>query len=318
MRTIAIEAPSAPAAAGSQGQTYAVKVITPLFGGGTTPRKVDPVSVIRVPSVRGHLRWWYRAVIGRRYEDAAFLRESEAAIFGDTSRASKVDVRVKVTNPGRQLTPGEVVLRDGDRLFPVFSGDYQNVRIGVEFELTLRYPAELKDTMETVVWAWSNFGGIGAKTRRGCGALWIKEFAPRAMKDRSAMVLQGWSVRLGGAAVDRGSWPQLQEIPLARPSTGGDADPLAAWRACIEYYRTFRQAGPAAHGIGSFDTLGYAHGQRRMGSPVILRPIAWKEGTLAAPMIVPLRVGEATSRPAVAKVMAFMRKQHGFRECGEF
>ncbi|MCC6585127.1 MAG: type III-B CRISPR module RAMP protein Cmr1 [Bryobacterales bacterium] len=334
MRTIEVAAPAAPGGGQVSALKYLVKVITPLFGGSVTPRKADPAAPIRVPSIRGHLRWWYRATVGRQYHTVAELRAAETEIFGDTAGASAVDVRVTIKQPGRPLKDDEVPLRQGDRLFPIFPGDYRSVLVGVEFELELRLPEKLKPTLETVLWAWSNFGGIGAKTRRGCGAVWIAEFAPKAYKDRSGIAVQHWSKRVAPAASASGEWPQLGETPVVRPSTitvaapkpgpngelveRADMTPLAAWRAAIEAYRAFRQAGPSAHGIQSFDLLGYAQGQRRMSSPVILRPAAWKEGTLAMPMVVPLKVANAGSVDAVHRAVEFLRKQQGFRAIGEY
>ena len=45
-------------------RTYTL--LTPLFGGGVEPREADPVSVVRATAVRGHLRFWWRAVRGWR------------------------------------------------------------------------------------------------------------------------------------------------------------------------------------------------------------------------------------------------------------
>ena len=53
----------------------------------------------------------------------------------------------------------------------------QPLRKGVRFELTIRFPAFFAEKMaiqpeiEAALWAWETFGGIGARTRRGFGAL---------------------------------------------------------------------------------------------------------------------------------------------------
>ena len=32
--------------------------------------------------------------------------------------------------------------------------------------------------VEPAVWAWANFGGLGGRTRRGCGAVMCQTFVP--------------------------------------------------------------------------------------------------------------------------------------------
>lgn len=39
-----------------------IEVVTPIYGGGVETRKIDGVNTIRVPTIRGHLRFWWRAL----------------------------------------------------------------------------------------------------------------------------------------------------------------------------------------------------------------------------------------------------------------
>jgi hypothetical protein len=181
----------------------------------------------------------------------------------------------------------------------------------------------MQPTLETVLWAWTNFGGIGAKTRRGCGALYCQDFAPKAYKDRSNVAVQGWSRRLPDDTDTKASlrpWPCLGRQPLARliRPPQSDLTPVAAWRAAIESYRQFRQQGPAAYGIASFDSLGFAS-KGRMASPILLRPVAWAGGESAAPMLLPLLIGNRPDvRDAVAKVRDFFLQKHRYQEVLEY
>lgn len=45
----------------------------------------------------------------------------------------------------------------------------------VSFILTISFPAEAKKDIEGALWAWETFGGIGARTRRGFGALFLEK-----------------------------------------------------------------------------------------------------------------------------------------------
>lgn len=65
----------------NEGLTIRLKVITPLFGGGYEPREVDPVRIIRPATVRGHLRFWWRALYGGQYSSSEELFQAESALW---------------------------------------------------------------------------------------------------------------------------------------------------------------------------------------------------------------------------------------------
>ena len=67
--------------------TFRIQFITDALLGGATPHEAGEV---RVPSIRGQLRWWARALgLGRAVEDRLF-----GSIAGDSGRASSVTLRV--------------------------------------------------------------------------------------------------------------------------------------------------------------------------------------------------------------------------------
>lgn len=83
-----------------------LEVVTPILGGSYKTREVDEVEIIRPASVRGHLRFWWRALYGAHYgsSESLYVREGElwgrAGTRNDGGR-SKVDVRVRVVGrPG--------------------------------------------------------------------------------------------------------------------------------------------------------------------------------------------------------------------------
>ena len=55
------------------------KVITPLYGGGEETQKPDSVTTVRASEVRGHLRFWWRALHGDWKLDK--LKTEEAKLF---------------------------------------------------------------------------------------------------------------------------------------------------------------------------------------------------------------------------------------------
>ena len=61
-----------------------------MTGGGFSAGRFDPARPVRVPSIRGHLRNWFRLM----------NQEGESELFGSTDKAGKVYVDVKdVSSP---------------------------------------------------------------------------------------------------------------------------------------------------------------------------------------------------------------------------
>ena len=58
---------------------FEVEVVTPLFLGGAYLGKAE----LRVPSMKGALRFWWRALHGS--DDLEHMKERESAIFGSTT-----------------------------------------------------------------------------------------------------------------------------------------------------------------------------------------------------------------------------------------
>lgn len=187
----------------TQVRTY--KLITPLFGGGAETQKPDAVTTVRGSEVRGHLRFWWRATRGGAFDgDLQKMKEAEENIWGSAADEkkpgpSKVKINVKVANRGTDDQPFEVVKNKKNKLitqprngsvvpayvaFPLQpkKEDLKQagqmtaaVRVGVEFVLEISYPHDLEGDIGPALWAWETFGGIGGRTRRGFGALQLKE-----------------------------------------------------------------------------------------------------------------------------------------------
>src|SRR5436305_637357 len=72
---------------------FRVQLVTPCFLGGAVKQ-----AEWRAASLRGQLRWWYRAVAGAVYAgDLARVRGGEERIFGSTRRSAAL--RVGALNP---------------------------------------------------------------------------------------------------------------------------------------------------------------------------------------------------------------------------
>lgn len=166
-------------------ETREYELITPLFGGGVETKKADEVSVIRATEIRGHLRFWWRATRGGQFETIEDLKKHEDAIFGSTDQHSALQIEVEIINRGRNFPdqrdtnnqPQPIHSTKSPFSYVAFPlRDETNARVieNVSFKMRLCFPAEFEADLRDSLWAWETFGGIGARTRRGFGALSLK------------------------------------------------------------------------------------------------------------------------------------------------
>jgi len=292
---------SSPASTRLQ-KTYEIEVVTPMFGGGVDPGVNDESKLIRETSIRGALRFWFRATVGAKFQTSEELFRCESEIFGTTDLPSRVMVRVSHVLSQASESYGDLSPKAGSTLgyalFPFASNQQNNTpeRSGRRstFDLTLSYPKEYEKDVETALWAWFNFGGIGARTRRGCGALFCKEFAPR--RDGKKVVWRQNFVlpMLESARGIVRKWPTLGEALLHTKTS----DPLAMWTFGVDDCKYFRQGLNFARNNGSNrprpgrsfwpepDALRRITGQHApQHEPYADRPIAFPRAELGAPIV---------------------------------
>jgi CRISPR-associated protein Cmr1 len=224
-----------------------LQTITPMFGGSAETRRVDPEHPIRAASVRGHLRFWWRATAGAAFETEKELYDAESTIWGNTKLHGKVRIEVEVTNAGQEVEPVRHVPRKNGKmgvdfgsnpaypayaLFP-FQGTIKygrtdeapdKARNDIKFTLCLYYPADLRSQVETALHAWVMFGGIGSRTRRGCGSLQVVDDDARKLNAPTE------------------SPNMLTTLPASYFVGRPQHDALRAWADAVAVYRDFRQS----------------------------------------------------------------------------
>ncbi|MGH8012915.1 MAG: type III-B CRISPR module RAMP protein Cmr1 [Candidatus Binataceae bacterium] len=261
-------------------------MVTPLFGGGAEAGTVDETLPIRGTSIRGQLQFWWRATRGADFATHNDLFARHAEIWGTTDRASPVTIEVRnvTTSPARPCASYKGNPNSGSplayALFPFQGKETRSPDAATErasahfietasFTLRLRFPAALQQEVETAMWAWVNFGGLGARTRRGCGALLCEELAPRDIDD-----LQRW-FRTGSLNPESNlrSWPTMPTNVLVGSSPKA---PLEAWKRVIGLLQSFRQTGGIARNPG---TQHGRPGRSRYPEPETIRQVTGRRPT---------------------------------------
>ncbi|MDR1620924.1 MAG: type III-B CRISPR module RAMP protein Cmr1 [Synergistaceae bacterium] len=271
MRTIEESAPPAPQKdavrdtykAGKElsGKTFDIELITPMYGGGAIAGVNDSAFPIRPLSVRGQLRFWWRATRGAKFNTAEELFKAEEEIWGSTEKQS--GTVVKVTAPEWAQSRNYIGSKDDNYgfrrfgpesyvLFPAAADTSRHnlVKEGLAFKIEFSFEQRFKADIFCAVWAWSSFGGIGARTRRGCGALFCKELTPE--KTALDSVARWWQRKIEEYELQLGvkrEWPTLFRI-LTGPA---QANSLQAWQESISPMKNFRQGVGTGRNKGSRD-----------------------------------------------------------------
>lgn len=226
-------------------------VVTPLFGGGAIAREVDRERPVNAKSVRGHLRFWWRACRGAQFANPQKLFEAEAKIWGSTELPASVEVEIEILNAGSEWQYDDAQV-NGRRVvgwktslprYALFPFQPQHAPWkpavpclkGVEFRLRLTAPEMHRADVEAAAWAWIMFGGVGARTRRGCGTLFCSQEGFQPSPDA---LLTGWT-RHGASNPYRLRIPALQGAKIVLRQN--HVAPMDAWRASVAVMQELRQ-----------------------------------------------------------------------------
>lgn len=175
--------------------TFECEVITPMFlagADGTTPE-------LRPPSIKGALRFWWRAMNG--HLPLADLQKKETEIFGGTSGDSgqRSNILIRIKPPFPKISNNKILsyqkIETYNQKYKVNILDYlafgiaqydknathlgknvlqrEYIEVGQKLHLSFNYKEEFKDDLAKSLYLLSEFGGIGAKSRNGFGNIKI-------------------------------------------------------------------------------------------------------------------------------------------------
>lgn len=176
------------------------RVVTPLFCGGARPSTAE----LRLPSFKGVLRWWWRALAWSRCEGhLSRVKTAEDALFGSARGGQgKVVMRLLPSNPPPSvIEKGEVLKLDGKvvgegarylgyGVMEAFGSTKKGVQAAQLTRACLQAPfdfiielrvrdvdeharALLLDALKAV----GLLGGMGAKSRKGYGSLVLRSIS---------------------------------------------------------------------------------------------------------------------------------------------
>lgn len=240
-----------------------VEVVTPILGGGSQTRAVDEVEVIRPATVRGHLRFWWRALVGHEFQTPNGLYAAESALWGsaatDEGGRSAVEIRVEVEqagpiddsdirlydSKGGKATPGTYALwpaRAEKGKGQIKTPPAPRRMPGTRFRLLLIAPDDHEGEARNAVRAWLLFGGYGSRTRRGLGSFTVVEDAATWLPAGAAR--EAFTAVFGRdvfASPERPiidvPWLGGASLQIGRPET----DAVKAWSTALDWLKGFRQ-----------------------------------------------------------------------------
>jgi CRISPR-associated protein Cmr1 len=172
------------------------RVVTPMFLSGADQAKAE----LRLPSIKGALRFWWRALAwGRLGGDLRAIRDEEDRLFGST-RTGQAGVLMRLEVGDLDVVPKGDVLRDNGRVvgegarylgygvMEAFASSKKGTQAGqltrpciqapFSFTLHLAFKPKLEDalkeSMTDTLRCLGLVGGVGSKARKGYGSLTLE------------------------------------------------------------------------------------------------------------------------------------------------
>ena len=252
--------------------TVRCTLITPMFGGGVKPGEVDREMPIRASALRGQLRFWWR-LLYRAGKEPADLFDAESKLWGGISskgpQASRVTLQIKGApiEEQRLITKNELA-RSRPPGLPAYKlilepkDDLKLLQAGYSFDLVLRFrqktaiPRQQEEVLEALRW-WASFAGVGARTRRGLGAVRVASddigLTPVTVEEVEA----------------RGGW-----MVTGQPKSNA----IEAWKDTVGALQRFRQKD-----VGRNPGQGNRPGRSRWPEPDTIRHVTGTNATAHEP-----------------------------------
>jgi len=152
-----------------------VEAVTPIFIAGADQRNIENEG-LRAPSLKGLMRWWFRAIMGGVLFSSGSLdineiKREEEKIWGSTNTQSNVLIKVstidtRIENLQIRGYRGLAYLSYGVSGRRYMKGKF---KVNIYFKPTLH--EEDKKKVIATLWMLLNLGNVGSRNRKGFGSL---------------------------------------------------------------------------------------------------------------------------------------------------
>jgi len=175
------------------------RIVTPLFMSGSDKLEAE----LRVPSIKGVLRFWWRALALGRLDTVKKVRDDESRIFGSAGNdigQSRIHLRLKLPENTGQYNDPILKYADGEPVGPgarylgygvveAFPNRKKNTKEGQVLRSCMKYPFggilnilikngtredDIKSVTSALI-AMGLFGGLGSRSRKGYGSFNLEE-----------------------------------------------------------------------------------------------------------------------------------------------
>lgn len=246
-------------------KSYRLKLLTPLLGGDTESWVPNLERPIRVPAIKGQLRFWWRTM--QDSADYKSLLKLEGEVWGANEKAAPVSLGIAYDSK-----PDIRTINKSDRgmlecpeypkyvLFPLQGQEEPSFDIvhACAFTLNVSCKSDVWKEVETTLKLWVLFGGVGGRTRRGAGSLVCPELTvnletPQKIAAFLRSCCQGQNLAFGTSR-----WPRLAGSRLAI-AQAGKGDSCAVWKHFLDEYGSFRQGPGVGRGRGQGNRPGRSY-----------------------------------------------------------
>jgi CRISPR-associated protein Cmr1 len=199
-------------------ETFHLEFITPCFCGGADPSHAE----LRASSIRGQMRWWFRALGGTPEEE----REAFGGVHANSPSASSFAVRVR-TEPGtgeKDWHSDRKIPRQGigskTYLLGFFCGRTNRLQPsgalapGSKATVTLTFRRPPPHKLGRAIRTFFSIGALGFRSTRAAGAFWCRDLplTANSIQDLSKdLEAAGFTVSLLPDVFGHADWVPLCE-----------------------------------------------------------------------------------------------------------
>ena len=286
--------------------TFKCEVVTPMFLAGADGIEPD----LRPPSIKGAMRFWWRALHG--YMDVKTLREKEVEVFGgggDSAKRSRLII--KTSHPKwdgvyeAPMLPHKPHKRD-----QVWKEAYkpENTVFDVQFRISHGDREFDLEKFRSFFILTLLLGGFGKRSRRGFGSVKITGIKsndqdylealdmPKTLDEILCFIsLFNADYKIGHnyaalkISLNKSAYPERQYPYIEKIQIGNSA--------YADYSSLLYKVGEATHDFKDNDpSLGYAETQNRFASPVFVSAIKYGINDYRA-IITTLHMAEKNKKP---------------------